>query len=341
MRFTLPRVILLAVGCCALCASSARAGTDFDLEQAGASAPAPTQPIDWELPDEPANRWTVRAGTSILQRGHLQSQSLITSLSGGELLNANQFNFLFQGGPDVYLARRGEWADVDFRYVGVNQWMSTTRNVSDATGVQFEFFDPARTQVDEPTFVQAQYFTSLQSVELNLRRNVTPRISLLAGARYFSLRDRMDFDISALYGPQQIDASVGSANNLLGLQLGADAIVWQSPGGLRLESAIKAGVLGNAAGNSMQLQIADGGGALYANRDHTAFWGDLNVTGVYQFNRHLAFRAGYQFLWLSGVAVASDQMHLIDPSDNPSIVGVDVNGTAFFHGVLLGLEAGW
>lgn len=344
MRFTMPLVMLLAVGSCAIYAPDARGGTGFDPEQASAETPTATaQPIDFGLSEEPTvNCWTGRVGTSVLQRGHLQSQSLITSLGGGgELLNANQFNFLFQGGPDVYLARQGQWADVDFRYFGVNQWISPTRSVSDVAGVQFQFFDPSQTQIDDPAFVQAKYFTSLQSVELNLRRNITPRISLLAGARYFSLRDRMDFDISQLNGPQLIDASVGTANNLVGLQLGADAIVWQSQGGLRVESAIKAGVLGNAAGNSIQLQTPDGGGSLIDNRDHTAFMGDLNVTGVYQFNRHLAFRAGYQFLWLAGVAVAGDQMHLINPSDNGGIFGVDVNGTAFFHGALLAVEAGW
>jgi thiazole synthase ThiGH ThiG subunit len=41
----------------------------------------------------------------------------------------------------------------------------------------------------------------------------------------------MESDISELNGPQLIDASVGATSNLVGLQLGADAIVLALCGG--------------------------------------------------------------------------------------------------------------
>lgn len=57
------------------------------------------------------------------------------------------------------------------------------------------------------------------------------RLYATAGLSHSSLRDRMESDISELNGPQLIDASVGATSNLVGLQLGADAIVLALCGG--------------------------------------------------------------------------------------------------------------
>ncbi|MGD9719626.1 MAG: hypothetical protein AB7O59_00225 [Pirellulales bacterium] len=60
--------------------------------------------------------------------------------------------------------------------------------------------------------------------------------------------------------------------------------------------------------------------------------GDSSFTGVIQLTDNLALRAGYQLLWVSGVATASDQL---------PATSLDTSGDVFLHGALVGAEAGW
>jgi len=64
----------------------------------------------------------------------------------------------------------------------------------------------------------------------------------------------------------------------------------------------------------------------------------LNFTAVYQLNNAWSLRAGYQLLWLAGVAVAAEQAS--DYFDNATPV-INTAGNAFFHGALVGCERSW
>jgi hypothetical protein len=69
-----------------------------------------------------------------------------------------------------------------------------------------------------------------------------------------------------------------------------------------------------------------------------AFAGEVAVTAVYQWSDQLALRAGYQLLWLEGVAIASDQAAATNVIAQN---GIDPTGGVFFHGALLGAEYSW
>ncbi len=56
-------------------------------------------------------------------------------------------------------------------------------------------------------------------------------------------------------------------------------------------------------------------------------------------NRHWGLRAGYNFIWLAGVALAPDQYDFSDTAASGSHL---VNGGGIFlHGANLGLERRW
>ena len=67
--------------------------------------------------------------------------------------------------------------------------------------------------------------------------------------------------------------------------------------------------------------------------------GEINLTGIYQFTDVWGFRAGYNMLWIEGVALAPDQLDFTNtPTSGRALVAS--NGV-FYHGVNVGLEARW
>jgi hypothetical protein len=74
------------------------------------------------------------------------------------------------------------------------------------------------------------------------------------------------------------------------------------------------------------------------NRGDVTFVGEIGVTGAYQWTEHLAIRGGYQLLWIQGVAVASDQIPVVDVFAQ---TGLNTNGNVFYHGALMSLDLTW
>jgi hypothetical protein len=199
--------------------------------------------------------------------------------------------------------------------------------------------------------------SKLQTVELNLRRRHT-YFDLLFGVRYVDFRESLAAasgyasPIANGYASQLEPQPVAAAyNNLFGFQTGVDAVLWESADGkLRFDSVGKAGIYYNNMTAHYDLQVYNGLGTppvitLVTNSSKAAFLGELGVNAAYQFNRHLALRAGYEILWLSGVAAAGQQ--------SPPAVGskglgtlypdwnVNGNASAFYHGANAGLEVAW
>ncbi len=52
---------------------------------------------------------------------------------------------------------------------------------------------------------------------------------------------------------------------------------------------------------------------------------------------NFSLQAGYDFLWVAGIATATRQFNLDDLRQNP----MDAGGQTFFNGVSFGLEGSW
>jgi hypothetical protein len=69
-----------------------------------------------------------------------------------------------------------------------------------------------------------------------------------------------------------------------------------------------------------------------------AFVGDFNLTGIYRLNGCWGLRAGYNLIWIEGVALAGDQVNFINDGSTPQVVD---GGGLLLHGANVGLEARW
>ena len=67
------------------------------------------------------------------------------------------------------------------------------------------------------------------------------------------------------------------------------------------------------------------------------FIGDHTLLGGWQVTPNLAVQAGYDFLWVAGIATATRQFNL----DNVRPNSIDGGGQAFYNGLSLGLEGSW
>jgi len=84
----------------------------------------------------------------------------------------------------------------------------------------------------------------------------------------------------------------------------------------------------------LDIRIPTGG-----NGGSAAFVGELNLTGIYQLNQTWGLRAGYNLMWIEGVALAPAQTDFTLTSTSGT--GLNRGGGLFLHGINLGLEARW
>ncbi len=336
MNFRLFACALALVGCWASKADSA----DWSISSTSDDDPQAVEPLvtDWTETADYAypSRWTAWAGAIFLDRSNPRSQSLVRD---GEttLLNANNMSFGPQAGIDLNALRHGEVFDVGFRYFQVNN-MSAHQRLFPPSSASLDLANPF--PIDVPQ-LDAYYNTSIQSVELNLRKNLTPRLALLAGFRYLALDDDLahKFDITG-DSFSLFKLNVDGINRLYGAQIGADAVLF-SAGRFQFESAIKAGIYGNSARNALRVSVLElPTTSLIHRAANTAFVGDWNFSGVVQLNDHWALRGGYQLLWLSGVALSSEQFPVTFPNPIPGL-NVITTGDLFLHGALVSVQANW
>ncbi len=70
----------------------------------------------------------------------------------------------------------------------------------------------------------------------------------------------------------------------------------------------------------------------------TAFHGQVGLSGMYRMTDHLVLRFGYQFMWLSGIALAPNQIPVSDLGASTAAVSTS---DLFLDGAHVGLEFIW
>ena len=207
-----------------------------------------------------------------------------------------------------------------------------------------QIFSPFSFVSNEPlTFSQATYSTSLNSVELNVRRKIPMpdrlTVSILFGVRYIGLPEDLDFMARPTNtGAAVTDIHVATKNDMIGPQIGTrfelyvDNRWW-------MNCEVKAALLDNRA-----QQTTTGTFTGSAGEDHTAFAGDLSLMFVYRWSPHFSTHLGYQALWIQGMAAAPNNL-----ATNNEILRLQPRGVAqlntftgtVFQGPVAGLEIGW
>jgi hypothetical protein len=168
------------------------------------------------------------------------------------------------------------------------------------------------------------------------------------GFRYLNLRERLringerDQTTSNPNGSTAVETGVydiGTSNNLYGPQVGARLRRWGRK--LGWEATGKAGIF--ASDTQQEQYVIDYPDftereLISASDNGVAFVGELNLTAIYRLNDVWNLRAGYNLIWIEGVALAPDQLDFSD------VIGagnqLSHNGV-LLHGVSCGLEARW
>jgi hypothetical protein len=278
--------------------------------------------------------WTVRAGAVILHRSR-PDDDVIASSPGGlfEVSAGGDFEFGWDGGVDLYVARDlGCGYGVEARYFGVDS----------RAGFGYDFtvdFDFGGGTIINLLDVDAAYRSNLDSAEINLRIDGSPRVTWLAGFRYVELQELLNYDVTVL-GFLDNDIRWATSNHLYGGQLGADLSLWNLNSPLSINSIFKAGVYGNDASNRFSfdrpvLPTIVGG----ANTGDVAFVGEIDINFALHVTPHFALTGGYQLMWINGVALSSDQAAVA--LDQLDVDLITTSGDLFYHGALAGAEFTW
>jgi hypothetical protein len=309
-----------------------------------AQAAPDSSPELGHLVDGGGPHWDVTADALFLQRlAASKRQLLYDPGASAELLNASNLDFSMNAGPRLNF----RWEDpnglgLELTYFSIDGWQSTANFPSSAF-----LYGLANLSIDNTTSVmvsdvQFQYSSRLYSGELNVRYSIGEWLTPLVGLRWVDFEDRYAASGDSIVGP--FSDLVRGHNHLYGAQLGLDGRVFERESPFQIEVLAKAGIYGNAAAqNNDYLATYQGITAnsfsATAHDSHLSFLGEIGLTVSYQFTKYLALRAGYQVLWISGVALAPNQIPATDFMAGQA--GVDTSGSLLCHGANAGLEARW
>lgn len=342
-----------------LAACVARAQEEMPIPE----PPSPTNavlPADIVLPALPVPYpgWTRYGLAEALFWGRdnqARDRTLIEVVDTGEpLLTTRDMQFPFSAGVRAFYGARvpeeGGWEIGYFGVYGQAADAFTEAIPPDFLQVPPPLGDVFTTEGETATISTTSI---VNSAEANLFRTWTEwrpaaggwlTVDWLAGFRYVGVEERAGIVVDCCVVDDEVIAvpyEVRTRNNMFGGQLGGRGrYTWTN---WAVEGWAKAGLLGNAE-EQMQAALVDYTGfrqrpALSTSGSELGFIGDLNLSVIYRLTEVWGIRAGYNTVWISGLALAPDQFDFTLDDDS----GTRLRGSRgmFLHGANLGLEARW
>lgn len=313
-------------------------------------------------------RWTASADFIILDRIGGGNQALVETVPrsvsfsklfttpGTEVLNSSDLQQGFSGGPRIDLIRHGDSGyDLEVSYFQIGGWSSDRAVAPDPADAWLVMRAPGTWLFSKSPWIQTNqqasqamvwdYSTELQNAELNARWNPSSRVTVLAGFRWVNLGENLAGTLDPL--PSQLSHwhfwDTTTTNNLYGFQIGADGKIWER-GRFSIDGLVKAGIFDNDAETTTAVSVIHK--SMYSGSDstnHAAFVGETGLQCKYQVTQRFLLRAGYEVIWLEGVALAPEQIqetYITTKWRNSTVqaLGVNCNSGVFYHGATVGLE---
>ncbi|MBC7819724.1 MAG: BBP7 family outer membrane beta-barrel protein [Planctomycetaceae bacterium] len=171
----------------------------------------------------------------------------------------------------------------------------------------------------------------------------TQSLTWFAGFRYFNVGERLNLTADGVVPGEVGNYNIRTRNNLYGAQLGAR--FRRTRGRFGWDATGQAGIFGNDAQQSQFVQDFPAGPDsvlrnVSTSRSGVAFVGQGNLSGLYALTNVWNLRAGYNVIWIEGLALAPDQLDF-NFATAGSGTRVNNDGGLFLHGVNVGLEARW
>lgn len=291
-------------------------------------------------------------------------------LNGPVVLTTNNLNFAqFRPGFRLSAAMQLMAANsLEFTYFGQFNFTSQAA-VHSATGNLFSVFNGFPVipgllgqfpEFNNADFQQISYQSTFDSFEINWRKrwmspNCRYQGSWTLGVRHFILDEKFRYSSSSSingflpnvgpFVPARGQDDTDTTNNLTGFQIGTDAWICILPG-LRAGGEFQGGVYGNHMNINTTIgnNIPNSGGVFreQLQSNDVSFIGQANLLATYRFNYQWSGRFGYQFLYVDGVALASENFNPTAPRVTPlHVPRINDNGNVFYHGWNVGLEYMW
>lgn len=287
---------------------------------------------------------------------------------GTAAFNSSQFRQGFSAGPKISLMYHGDSGyGVELSYFNIfNQ--STTKAVGpDSPADWLVMKAPGAFWQTQDFPYQAMAWsaaTNLYSAEANARLDLSSRVTMLAGLRWLQVNDNLQgtltpADLAAptwkqtnsdynLFQVAQIPLNgpvenyppfwtTGTTNNLYGVQIGADGKMLEL-GRFSLDGVIKIGLFDDDAEQSTGVSLKKIVNPSQATTNHATFAGEASLRLKYQLSKGLALEAGYEALWLDGVALAPGQIQETSTQATVRALGVNCASNVLFQGGTFGLE---
>ena len=293
--------------------------------------------------------------------------------TGPEAFNSSQFQQGFSAGPKIDLIYRGDSGyGVELSYFNIFNQSATHTTGPDTPADWLVMKAPGIFWQTQDFPYQAMVWsdiTNLYSAEANGRLALSSRVTVLAGFRWLQLNDTLQGtlspgDRSAPTWKNSCNASnctlidvaqaqpvgtsgnyppfwsTNTANNLYGLQIGVDGKIFEL-GRFSVNGQIKIGLFDNNAEQSTGVSLEKVVYPASATANRAAFVSEAGLQLKYQLMDGLALKAGYEVLWLDGVALAPGQIQetLTTQSSTPvHALGVNSGSSVLFQGFTAGLE---
>jgi hypothetical protein len=204
---------------------------------------------------------------------------------------------------------------------------TSQRSVDTSGGVNLLFYWAEALEPVDTVYSRSD----LDSVEFNVRRRLGPHVAVLAGLRYLTLEEEVNFATLATPNSGYFSQT---DNQLFGIQGGFE-VVLPARGLGRLFASGKFGVFNNRYHVAAQCLDEDGAPVDLGVRDGLgAFVGEFNVGFEVQTVPWCTLRFGYQALWIDGVALSVDQLYEYDAFAG---TGSLLKGNPVYQGVFAGL----
>lgn len=164
-----------------------------------------------------------------------------------------------------------------------------------------------------------------------------------AGFRYINLNEELDIlaERDEVGGVEDGSYNLRTSNNLYGAQLGAR--LRRTRGRFGWDATGFAGIFGNDARQTQSVTDFPDvplRPTVSSSRSGVSFVGGANLSGLYLLTNVWSLRAGYNLIWIEGVALAPDQLDF-NFAASPSGDQLRNGGGLFLHGANVGVEARW
>ena len=297
--------------------------------------------------------WVGRFDSLILWRNAPTDRTIFLDATGTTpVLNADQLESDVLAAPRLSLFHINQCGyGIEATYIYAGNFYSERGPFTDVTQ-DLIYNNPSVGIAADYTTAQAKLLGQFQSFELNGRTPMgVGNVQFISGFRWLQWKEWTEVSGSGA-GPAGTPFTdtfnTECFNDLYGGQIGFDALLYQSPGGFRLETVIKAGAYYNAAVQGSTLTVSFPAATKSVRVSGTpaggAFMGELGLTGVMPIHNRWDFRFGYTGFWLESLAQPINQFSgqtLLKLGATPDSGSLTTTGRLVLQGLSLGLEGRW